>query len=73
MNSKALGGFVLIVVGAGALWLWYRGYFGTIFATASQALSGTAQKTDFLVGGKNSLLGGLFPKAPGKGILSKAI
>ena len=52
MNSKALGGLFLVVVGAGALWLWYRGYFTAVINTASAGLGNSGQKVGFFVGGK---------------------
>jgi hypothetical protein len=39
MNDNALGGLLLITVGVGIAWLWYRGYFNTIIGKATGGLS----------------------------------
>jgi hypothetical protein len=54
VNSKALSGIVLIVVGAGALWLWYRGYFNGVINVASSVLRGNGINLKFNVGGKTT-------------------
>ena len=47
MNNKALGGLLLVAIGVGIVWLWYRGYFGTLITNATGGLAGTGAKVPF--------------------------
>ena len=50
MSNKALGGLLLVAIGVGIVWLWYRGYFGTVIANATGGLAGTGAKVPFKFG-----------------------
>jgi hypothetical protein len=47
VNSNAMGGLLLAVIGVGIAWLWYRGYFGDLITNATGGMSGTTGKRAF--------------------------
>lgn len=50
MNSRALGGLLLILVGFLLGWLWYRGYLNTWIGTATGALGSSPTKVPWTPG-----------------------
>jgi hypothetical protein len=49
VNDSALGGLLLVALGAGIAVLWYRGYFNDQIAKATGGLSGTTAKQPFVL------------------------
>jgi hypothetical protein len=49
MNDNALGGLLLVTIGVGVAWLWYRGYFNSVITNATGGLAGATAKRDFTV------------------------